>query len=77
MYATPMSDELARDLGSSHHCDVSFLAGGELVASSLPPQDRAALKTIAQLHATQTAAFDAPNCCRRPLTLSLFTIASR
>ncbi len=41
--AAPLTDELASDLASSHNCQVSFLAEGQLAACSLPASARAGL----------------------------------
>jgi signal transduction histidine kinase/DNA-binding response OmpR family regulator len=41
--ATPITDELAKELGNGHGCELSFLAQGKAAASSLPVDLRAEL----------------------------------
>ncbi len=51
--ATSIDDDLALELGTSHHCDVSFLAGGRAVASSLSPAMRGALRDVPARRTTE------------------------
>ncbi len=44
--AVPMSDAIASTLGRSHDCDITFLAEGKALASSLPPAQRAELTAV-------------------------------
>ncbi len=58
--AKQITDDLADELANSHHCELSFLADGGLVATSLDPAQRGPLQQIlAQKPASSVETFDA------------------
>jgi signal transduction histidine kinase/HPt (histidine-containing phosphotransfer) domain-containing protein len=46
LMAVPLSDEVAARLGKSHDCQITFLAEGKALSSSLPPAQRANLTAV-------------------------------
>jgi signal transduction histidine kinase/CheY-like chemotaxis protein/HPt (histidine-containing phosphotransfer) domain-containing protein len=57
--ASPLTDQLAAQLGRGRHCEVSFFAGDAIVASSLPPNMRKPALAASLHRATRSAdAFD-------------------
>ncbi len=43
--AVPLSDAIASTLGKSHDCDITFMADGDALSSSLPPAQRSKLSS--------------------------------